>query len=192
MRCGLLLFVCSIAAFGQTAATPATPSVAIASLPAYTIGAGPSWTRGGTTPYALDVTVGVHVGQSQWYSWTDISTPIVTPCVSTLAVICPPSNALPVPSTITTGGAWVPVQSASGSVSLLFIIQAGFSNIVATSTIAPAFSGSFGVAFRLGASHVYILPYVKLSNASTSATSGALATAVLQPSVQIVFGFGGK
>ena len=186
-KAAILALMASVA-FGQTPA----PSVATSSLPAYTIGAGPSWTRGGTTPFALDTTVGIHIGQTQWYSWTNVSTPITTPCVSTATVPCPPSSALPVASSITTGGAWVPIQNATGSVSLLFIIQAGFSSIQATSTVAPAFTGSFGVAFRIKTSHVYVMPYVKLSNASTSATSGALATAVVQPGMQVVYGFGGK
>jgi hypothetical protein len=77
-------------------------------------------------------------------------------------------------------------------VSLIFIVQAGFSTLEATSTIAPAFTGTLGVAFRLGKSNVYVMPYAKASNATTSATSGALATAVFQPGVQIMYGFGGK
>jgi hypothetical protein len=174
----------AVLASGQTTVTPvvAQAAVAVASLPAYTVGAGPSWTRGGSSPYSFDTTVGIHIGQSQWYSWTDISTPIATSA----------PGSLPVASTITTGGAWVPIQSPTGSVSLIFIVQAGFSTLEATSTIAPAFTGTLGVAFRLGKSHVYVMPYAKASNATTSATSGALATAVFQPGVQIMYGFGGK
>jgi hypothetical protein len=187
----LAAIACSISAFGQ-ATVPATPSIAIASLPAYTVGAGPSWTRGGATPFAFDTTIGIHIGQTQWYSWTDISTPIATPCVAGVTLTCPLNTGLPVPSTITTGGAWIPIQSATGSVSLVFIIQAGFSTIEATSTVSPTFTGSFAIPIRIRKSHVYIMPYVKLSSASTSATSGAVATGVLQPGVQAVYGFGGK
>jgi hypothetical protein len=94
-------------------------------------------------------------------------------------------------STITTGGAWIAAQSPSGKVSLIAIVQAGFSTIQSTSATAPAFTGSMGVAFRLGKKPVYIIPYAKASNASTG-TSGALATAVFQPGVMVLYGFGGK
>jgi hypothetical protein len=175
----------SSAQVATTPVTPApviTPAVNTPSLPSYTVGIGPSWTRGGASPFSVDTTLGIHIGSGQWYSWTDISTPVAT--------VTPGS--LPVASTITTGGAWLPVQSASGSVSLVFIVQAGFSSLQATSTIAPAFTGSLGVAFRLGKSRVYLMPYAKASNATTSATSGALATAVFQPGIQLIYGFGGK
>lgn len=168
--------------FGLSAqSSNVAPAVATSSLPSYTFGAGPSWTRGGSSPYSFDTMVGIHVGQTQWYSWTDISTPFTLPAVP---------GAPPVASTITTGGAWIPVQSASGSVSLVFIVQAGFTMVQATSTASPAFTGSIGAAFRLGKSHVYLMPYAKASNASTTSTSGALATAVFQPGVQIMYGFG--
>jgi len=36
------------------------------------------------------------------------------------------------------------------------------------------------------------MPCAKAENATTSTTSGALATAVFQPGVQIMYGFGGK
>jgi hypothetical protein len=175
----LALFAFALSAFAQTAVT--TP-VAVSSLPAYVVGAGPSWTRGGSSPYSFDTTVGVHLGQGQWYSWTDISTPVAPPVV----------GAPPVASSLTTGGAWVAVQSPTGSVSLIFIVQAGFSSLQASSTIAPAFSGSFGVSFKLGKTHAYLMPYVKISNATTANTNGSVLTGVLQPGFQVQYGFGGK
>jgi hypothetical protein len=189
-----LLFALAFAAGAQTAAaTPAvtsnppatTPSaVGAANLPSYTIGAGPSWTRGGSSPYSVDTTIGVHIGQTQWYSWTNISTPFTLPVVP---------GAPPAASTITTGGAWIPVQSRNGAVSLVFIVQAGFTMTQATSTAAPAFSGAAAVAIRLlKKTPLYLMPYAKTANASTSVTSGALATAVFQPGVQVMYGFGGK
>jgi hypothetical protein len=179
----IVLAAAALCAFGQavTVTTP-TSTVNAAALPSYTIGAGSSWTRGGTSPASFDTTFAIHVGQGQWYSWTDVSTPIKTTA----------PGAQPVASTITTGGGWIPAQSASGSVSLIVIVQAGFSTLQANSTVAPAFTGSVGVAFRLGKSHVYLMPYAKASNATTSTTSGALATAVFQPGVQVLYGFGGK
>lgn len=88
-----------------------------------------------------------------------------------------------------TGGAWVPIQNSSGSVSLIFIIQAGFSAASASTSAAPAFTGTGAVAFRLRP-NLYLLPYAKAANALTSTPSGALATAVFQPGVQIVYSFG--
>jgi len=175
MKKTLLLFaLLASACFAQTLPVPAA-------LPSITVGAGPSWTRGGNSPYSFDATLAVHIGKTQWYSWTDISTPISTS-----------TSAQPVVSTITTGAAWIAAQSASGCVALVTIIQAGFSAVAANSTIAPSFTGSLGVAFRLGKSNVYLMPYAKASNAATSTSSGALATAVFQPGVQILYGFGGK
>lgn len=175
----------ALPAVAQTA--PAVPApisnttVNTAALPSITIGAGPSWTRGSAYPLSADVDVAIHVGSGNWYSWSTVSTPVATV----------PTGAPPLVSTITTGGAWVAAQNTSGSVSLITIVQAGFSTVQATSTTAPAFTGSIGVAFRLGKSHTYIMPYAKAGNASTG-TSGALATAVFQPGVMLLFGFGGK
>lgn len=178
-RIALFLAIACIAG----AQTAPVATAAVSNLPAYTIGAGPSWTRGASTPYSVDTVLGVHIGQTQWYSWTNVSTPFTIPAIP---------GAPPTASSITTGGAWIPAQSPTGAVSLIVIVQAGFSMVQATSSAAPAFTGSAGVAFRLGKSHVYLMPYAKASNASTSATSGALATAVFQPGLQVMYGFGGK
>jgi len=160
---------------------PTDSTVNQTSLPSITIGAGPSWTRGSSNAASADVNVAIHIGKSNWYSWSTISTPVATV----------PVGAPPLVSTITSGGAWIAAQSPTGSISLLTIVQAGFSTVQATSTTSPAFTGSIGVAFRLGKRPVYILPYAKASNASTG-SGGALATAVFQPGVMLLYGFGGK
>jgi hypothetical protein len=176
--CSVITSLCLVGISSQ-AQTPASAATA-SSLPSYAVGAGPSWTRGGSSQYSFDTVVGVHIGQTQWYSWTDIATPVSFPVVK---------GGPPAVSTITTGGAWIPIQSSAGAVSLIFIIQTGFSAIQATSTVSPAFTGSIAAAFRLGKSHLYVMPFAKASNATTSSTSGALATAVFQPGIQIVYGF---
>ena len=179
-----LLLVFSSAALTQTIAVPmpiSNTTVNSAALPSITIGAGPSWTRGGTYAASADVDIALHIGTGNWYSWSTVSTPVTTL----------PVGPTPIASTITTGGAWIAAQSPTGSVSLITIVQAGFSTVQATSTTAPAFTGSIGVAFRLGKKPIWIMPYAKASNTSTG-TSGALATAVFQPGVMVLYGFGGK
>lgn len=169
--------------YGQTATPLPTSNTTVngAALPSITIGAGPSWTRGSTYPLSADVNVAMHIGTGNWYSWSTVSTPVATV----------PAGSPPLASTITTGGAWVAAQSSSGSISLITIVQAGFSTVQATSTTAPAFTGSIGVAIRLGKKPIYLFPYAKASNAATG-TGGALATAVFQPGLMLLYGFGGK
>jgi hypothetical protein len=83
----------------------------------------------------------------------------------------------------------VAAQSPTGSISLVLIVQAGFS---ATATnVAPSFSGNVAVPIRLGKTHAYLMPYVKAGN-PTFGTNGAAATAILQPGFMILYGFGGK
>lgn len=163
---------------GQTLATPPPTTVNTASLPSLTIGGGPSWTRGSAYAANADVDIAIRVGTSNWYSWSTVSTPVTAQ----------PVGVTPLVSTITTGAAWVAAQSASGAVSLITIVQAGLS---ASATASLAFTGSVGVAFRVGKKPIYIMPYAKASNASTG-TNGAFASAVLQPGVMILYGFGGK
>ena len=174
--------------FGQTATTSVTvptpttnTTVNAAALPSITMGAGPSWTRGAQYASSVDVDIALHIGTSNWYSWSTVSTPVATV----------PAGGPPLVSTITTGGAWIAAQSPSGKVSLITIVQAGFSTVQATSTTDPAFTGSIGVAFRLGKKPIWVMPYAKASNATTG-TTGALATAVFQPGVMVLYGFGGK
>jgi hypothetical protein len=168
----------------QTAVTspaPVTPAVNIATLPAYTLGTGVTWTRGGTSTFAADMTIGMHVGKSQWYWYSDIVTPISSA----------PGNTVPATSSITTGGLYLPFCTASQSFCFGVIGQGGFSSVSASSTVAPALSGSLALFIHLYKG-VWITPYAKASNASTSPTSGALATAVFQPGVQLTFAFGGS
>lgn len=167
---------------GQTLATPPPTTVNSAALPSLTIGVGPSWTRGSAYAANADVDIAIRVGTSNWYSWSTVSTPITA---APAGGILPGT---PLVSTITTGGAWVAAQSASGAVSLITIVQAGLS---ASATASVAFTGSVGVAFRVGKKPIYVMPYAKASNASAG-TNGAFASAVLQPGVMILYGFGGK
>jgi len=171
-------------AWAQTA-TPATlvPSASAASppLPGLTVGVGPSWMRGAAYPLSLDTNLAFHLA-GNLYSWTTVSTPVAPT----------PANGIPVASTIVTGGAYVAAQSGTGSVSLVLIVETGFSTSQATSSLAPAFSGNVGVAFRLGKSNTYIMPYAKAANAAVSSTGGSLATAVFQPGVMFLYGFKGK
>ena len=162
----------------QTIDTAPPTTVNTTALPSLTVAAGPSWTRGSAYTANADVDIAVRLGSSSWYSWSTISTPVTAISVT----------GTPVVSTISTGGAWVAAQSSSGSVSLVTIVQAGLS---ASATTSLAFTGSIGVAFRLGKKPVYIMPYAKASNASIG-TSGALATAIFQPGVMVLYGFGGK
>jgi hypothetical protein len=180
MRLIAILSIFAALGLAQTLPLPAS-GVNSSALPSITIGAGPSWTRGASNSAAADVNVAYHIGTGNWYSWSTVSTPVA-------AV---PSGGPPLVSTITTGGAWVAAQSPTGCVSLITIVQAGFSTVQATSTTAPAFTGSIGVAFRLGKKPIYIMPYAKASNTATG-TSGALATAVFQPGLMVMYGFGGK
>ena len=177
----IAIFLCILAIHARAQAlTPTSSPLASSNLPQYTVGIGPSWTRGANTPYGIDLTVGIRIAQTQWYSWTTVSTPVNLP---------PATNSAPAASTIMTGGAWVPIQNSSGSVSMIFVVQAGFSAASATNSAAPAFTGTGAVAFRLRP-NLYLMPYAKAANASTTTSSGALATAVFQPGVQIVYSFG--
>jgi hypothetical protein len=166
-------------AIAQPLPMPSNSTVNAGGLPSVTVGAGPTWARGSAYPFSADVDIAIRIGGGNWYSWSTVSTPIATV----------PAGSAPLVSTITTGGAWIAAQSSSGSISLITIVQAGFSTIQAT---APAFTGSIGMVFRLGKTHAYLMPYAKASNASTGGASGALATAVLQPGVMLLYGFGGK
>jgi hypothetical protein len=180
----VVILLCALGASGQSVTVPlpsTNTTVNSAALPSITVGAGPSWTRGGAYASSVDVDVALHIGSSNWYSWSTVSTPVATV----------PSGSPALVSTITTGGAWIAAQSPSGRVSLITIVQAGFSTVQATSTTAPAFTGSVGVAFRLGKNPFYIMPYAKASNAA-SGSNGALATAVFQPGVMFLYGFGGQ
>jgi hypothetical protein len=137
--------------------------------------------RGAAYPLSLDTNLAFHLA-GNWYSWTTVSTPVVPT----------PANGVPVPSTISTGGAYVAAQSSTGSVSLVLIVEAGFFTSQATSNVTPAFTGNIGVAFRLGKSNTYIMPYARAANAAVSSAGSSLATAVFQPGIMFLYGFKGK
>ena len=182
----LLLATMATMAWAQTVPlpTPSSSTVNSASLPSQVVGGGTSWQRGNAYPVSGDFTFALRVGSSNWYSWTEGSTPIATvPAGSTQG---------PLATSFTTGGAWAAAQSGSGKVTLLVLVQVGFSTVQATSTTAPAFSGSMGVAIRPWLSRpLWIVPFIKAAN-PTAGSSGALATAIIQPGVQLLWGFGGK
>lgn len=138
-----------------------------APLPSYAAGIGASWARGAQHPMNIDTTVGLQLGSTNWYSWTTISTPVARTR----------AGGTPAPATISTGGAFIGARSASGSVSLLLTVQGGFAS-GATATV-PTFSGNMGVAFRLGKSNLYLIPYMK-----------AESTTVIQPGFLLMYGFG--
>ena len=155
--------------------TPPTP------LPDYAVGVGVSWNRGASYPLSVDTNIAVHLGTSNWYSWTTISTPVAAT-----------ATGQPIPSTITTGGTYVAARSASGSVSLLLNFQGGFAT-VQPSGISPSFAGDIGMAIKPWTTrNLYILPYAKVQNASVGSSTGAFATAVFQPGILLFYGFGGK
>jgi hypothetical protein len=158
----------SVAAAAQTA--PALPDL--------TVGVGPSWMRGAAYPLSIDTDVAIHLA-GNWYSWTTVRTPAAPT----------PTNGMPVASTITTGGAYVAARSSTGAVSLVLIVETGFSTSQATSNVTPAFNGDIGVAFRLGKSNTYLMPYAKAANAALTSTGGGLATAVFQPGIMLLYGF---
>lgn len=173
------LITLSLLFTGALCAQTAVPTAS--TLPSQTIGAGTSWLRGNAYPASGDVNVGLRIGATSFYSWTTISTPIATT----------PAGSQPLPSSITTGAAWIAAQNATGSVSLVAIAQGGFTSISSTAGVSASISGSFGVAFRPWKAHVWIFPYVKAANPATG-VGGAVATAILQPGVMLLYGFGGK
>ena len=180
----ILAFTFALALVAQTTSTPVsvpTPTVNVAALPSITAGAGTSWNRGNAYPYTVDNTIALHIGSSQWYSWTEIQRPVTTT----------QAGAQPLPSSLTTGGAWIAAQTPTGSMFLTVIVQAGFTTTQATSTTAPAFSGSFGIGFHPWKKPIYLLAYVKGANA-VAASGNSLATFTAQPGFQVMYGFGAK
>ncbi len=161
----ILIPILTLAAFAQA-------------LPDYTVGTGGSWLRGATYPLNNDTSFAIRLGTSNWFSWTDIVTPIVKA----------PTGAAPVPSTITTGATYLLACNGSYSVCLMVTALGGVAAAGGGTAVAPAFTGQLGAWFRIG-QHIYITPQAKVSNAAYSPTSGALATAVFSPEVQISYGF---
>lgn len=153
-------------------------------LPSVTIGFGPSWSRGSSYPLEGDINLGLHIGSSNWYSWSTMSTPIATK---------PLTSNTPLASTITTGGAWVAAQSKDNKFSIILIMQIGFTSVQATSTTAPSFNGSFGVGWKVWKDKsFYLIPYFKASNPVLNSNGTNVTSFVAQPGVMGVWGFGGK
>jgi hypothetical protein len=150
-------------------------------LPAMTVGIGPSWTRGDVHAASADVDVAFRLGNTNAYSWSTISTPVATV----------PAGSQPLASTVTTGAGYVIAQSAGGAVSFVAIGQAGINQVQATSTTSLAVTGSAALALRLGKTNLYVMPYMKASNPQKG-TDGALVSAILQPGIMLVYGFGRK
>lgn len=73
----IAIFLCTLAINARAQAlTPSSSSLPSSNLPQYTVGIGPSWTRGANAPYGIDFTVGIRIAQTQSYSWTTVSTPV--------------------------------------------------------------------------------------------------------------------
>ena len=157
-------------------------SVNTAALPGITVGVGPAWNRGAANPYAVDITIGIRLGAtSNLFSWTDITTSIVTAG----------SQSAPVLSSVTTGIAYVLAQNKSGSISLLGIGQTrGLPTATSNASgLSPSFTGSLAAAFKLGKSPVYVIPYFKAGNASLG-SNGSVANFLIEPGIQVVVGLG--
>lgn len=164
----LALFAGALSA--QTATTAST------ALPGQVVGTGTSWLRGNAYPLTGDVTIGLRVGTTNFFSWTNISTPLAT---------TPPGSA-PTPSSITTGAAWLVAQSSSGKIGLLAIAQGGFTSVSSVAGVSAQITGSFAVPIKPCANkQLYIMLGVKLANQTAS-------TAVVQPFVSILYGFNPK
>ncbi len=161
-------------------AMSASAQVPTADLPAITVGAGPSWTRGSAYATSADIDVAFRLGSSNAYSWSTISTPVAKV----------PAGASALASTVTTGLAYIAARSAGGGVSLVTIVQGGVNSVQPSGPVSPAFTGSVGLAVRLGHSNLYLMPYVRASNPQRG-IDGALISAILQPGVLFVFGFSG-
>ena len=184
----LSFFLLTLSAFAQTpiipVLVPTIPTTVPVSapdpdLPSMTVGVGPSWTRGDVHAITADVDVAKRLGDYNAFWWTTISTPVAT--------VAP--GASPLASTITTGGAWVAARNPTGSVSLVLLALGGLSQT--SGSITPAFTGSAGVAFRLGKSNVYLMPYAMASN-PTRGANGSLISTILQPGFRLIYGFGSK
>lgn len=149
-------------------------------LPAITVGIGPSWTRGELHVASADVDVAVRLANTNAYSWSTLSTPVASV----------PAGAPPLASTITTGVAYIPARSLNGGVSLVTIGQGGINSVQPTGSTSLAVTGSVGVAIRLAKSNLYLMPYLKASKPQKG-TDGALVSAIMQPGIMLIYGFGG-
>jgi hypothetical protein len=167
-----------VLAFATAALAQTPPAASISTLPSILVGGGTSWTRGQAYPYSAVIHFAMRVGTSNWYSWSEISTPVASV----------PAGAAPLPSTLTTGGAWVAAQSAGGRISLVVIGTVGMSAASASTPTGPAFTGSFGIPIRLHKDgNVYLMLYFKAAGATAGGANGAAATFTLQPGISLLY-----
>ena len=176
MKPALLLLFC-LSAYGQVL----SPSPPPPNLPPYVLGAGASWERGSTSQLAVDITLAVLLKGTSFFWWSDIATPLAKGI-----------NGQPVPSTITTGGAWV--ATSNSRIALVVIIMGGFSiaapaqSSAVGSTVAPAFSGSIGVPIKITGNWA-VMPYIKALATSATSTTPAGVSTVIQPGLQVQYNF---
>jgi hypothetical protein len=163
-----MLAFAALCAFGQNVTAP---------MPNAMFGSGMSWLRGEQYPLNNETTFEKQLGSSNWFASADVVTPFVKA----------PAGAPPIPSTITAGADYAVACSSSKSVCLLLTALGGVAAANGGAGAAPAFTGALKIWFRIGP--VYIVPQAKVSNAAYSPTSGALATAVFSPALQVMYGF---
>lgn len=167
-----------LVAFASAALASAQTAPPDETLPQITVGVGPSWTRGDVHTASADVDIAVRLGSTNAYSWSTLSTPIARV----------PAGAPALASTVTTGAAYIIARSASGRISLLAIAQAGINSTPSSASLAV--TGSAGMPIRLWRSNLYLMPYLKASKPERG-TDGNLISAIVQPGVMLVYGFGG-
>src|ERR1017187_1903114 len=91
---------------------------------------GASWLRGAPYPVNNSTSIGIELGASSFYSWSEVVTPIARN----------PGSTAPLPSTITSGVSDLLVCSPTRSVCLLVAATGGVYAAGSTAA-APAFTG---------------------------------------------------
>lgn|GEM_PF-4758905 len=170
-----LLFLSAFASMASAQTTSDPP------LPDITIGIGPSWRRGDAHAISADVNLAERLGTSNIFHWSTLSTPV--------ARVAAGSPALP--STITTGLAYVIAGSANGALSVLLIGQGGRDQLP-TGATSLALTGSIGVPIRIPhTKNLYFMPYVRASK-PTAGVDGALVSTIVQPAFMLIYGLNRK
>jgi hypothetical protein len=152
-------------------------------LPSYGFGVGASDNRGTAHPYNVDVTFTVRMDKLlptsdvlPLYWWTDISSPIArgTP-------------GQPVPSVITTGGAYV---LQAGRMSLIGILESGISISTVQASgganVVAAFSGSVAAAYRIGGNWNVMVGVKALATTAPTTVPNGVST-IAQPFFKFVY-----
>lgn len=186
-----VLFACYCLTAAAQTVTPVTPATPAAPLigPSMLVSEGVQWQRGATYPLVDQTSFAKQISGTSWYSWTTVTTPFTSAA----------AGSPPVASSLSTGGAYVAAQSATGSVSLVMIAQAGFAStgatttasnvgVATTSTTSAVFTGNVGVAIVPFKSHpnFAIFPYC----AGQGAVGGSMTSFILQPGISVMYGFG--